>query len=99
MSRLISVVVAFGLAVVCFAQRTTELSGRVTDASQAVIANATVTVTNVDTSIERTTASNELGYYSVPLLPPGNYQITVKHDGFRPITRSGITLVVDQTAR
>ena len=99
MSRLISAVVAFGLATVCFAQRTTELSGRVTDASQAVIANAAVTVTNVDTRAERTTLSNDLGYYTVPLLPPGNYQITVQHDGFRPITRSGITLVVDQTAR
>ncbi len=99
MSRLISALIALALAAVCVAQRTTEVSGRVTDASQAVITNATVTVTNVDTSIERTTASNELGYYSVPLLPPGNYQITVKHDGFRPITRSGVTLVVDQTAR
>jgi hypothetical protein len=87
------------LAPACFAQRTTEVSGRVTDASQAVITNAIVTVTNVDTSVDRTTASNELGYYSVPLLPPGNYQITVQHPGFRPITRSGITLVVDQTAR
>jgi Carboxypeptidase regulatory-like domain/TonB-dependent Receptor Plug Domain len=99
MSRLISATVALGLAAICFAQRTTEVSGRITDASQAVITNATVTVTNVDTRIERTTASNELGYYTVALLPPGNYQITVQHEGFRPITQSGITLVVDQTAR
>lgn len=99
MSRLIFAVVAFGVATVCFAQRTTELSGRVTDASEAVIANVKVTVTNVDTRVERTTVSNDLGYYTVPLLPPGNYQISVQHDGFRPITRSGITLVVDQTAR
>jgi hypothetical protein len=54
---------------------------------------------NVDTRIERSTASNDLGYYTVPLLPPGNYEIFVRHDGFRPITRSGITLVVDQAAR
>jgi hypothetical protein len=99
MSRLISATAALSLSAVCFAQRTTEVSGRITDASGAVITNATVTVTNVDTGVERTTASNELGYYSVPLLPPGNYQITVQHQGFRPITRSGITVVVDQTAR
>jgi outer membrane receptor protein involved in Fe transport len=99
MSRVIFAVAAFGLAAVCFAQRTSELNGRVTDASQAVIANAAVTVTNVDTRVERTTVSNDLGYYTVPLLPPGNYQITVQHEGFRPITHSGITLVVDQTAR
>jgi hypothetical protein len=95
MSRLIPSVVALGLATVCFAQRTTELSGRVTDASQAAIANAAVTVTNVDTRVERATLSNDLIYYSAPLLPPGNYQIGVQHDSFRPITRSGITLVVD----
>jgi hypothetical protein len=99
MSRSISAVIAFGLAAVCFAQRTSELSGRVTDASQAVIANTKVTITNVDTRVERATMSNELGYFTAPLLSPGNYQITVQHDGFRPITRSGITLVVDQTAR
>jgi hypothetical protein len=64
MSRLLSAFLALGLSAVCFAQRTTELSGRVTDASQAVITNAMVTVTNVDTRVERTTLSNDLGYYS-----------------------------------
>ena len=41
MFRLISAVVVFGLATVCFAQRTTELSGRITDASQAVMSSLT----------------------------------------------------------
>lgn len=99
MSRLISAVIVFGFATTCVAQRNTEVSGRITDTSQAVIANATVTITNIDTRVERSTLSNELGYYTAPLLPPGNYEITVQHDGFRPITRSGIKLVVDQTAR
>jgi len=51
MSRLLTALLTLGLGAICFAQRTTEVSGRVTDASQAVIANATVTVTNVDTRV------------------------------------------------
>jgi hypothetical protein len=89
MSRPIFAIVPLAMAAICFAQRTTEVSGRITDASQAVIANAAVTITNVDTRVERATVSNELGYYAVPLLSPGEYQITVLHEGFRPITRSG----------
>src|SRR5262249_2224483 len=43
--------------------------------------------------------SNDLGNYTIPLLNPGNYQISATKDGFRPISRSGITLHVDQAIR
>ncbi len=100
MSRtLLGTALAVSLAGICLGQRTTELSGRITDATEGVIVGATVAVTNVDTGIERKTESNQLGYYTVPLLPPGNYQIFVQHEGFRTSSRSGITLVVDQAAR
>ena len=55
------------------AQRTTQLTGRVTDASAAVIPNAEISVTNEDTGIRRETKTNELGYFVVPLLQPGRY--------------------------
>ena len=76
-----------------------EITGRVTDSSQAIVPNAELEVTNVDTGIRWRTVSNESGYYTVPLLPPGNYRITVRLQGFKPITRSGVTLVVNQVAR
>ena len=88
-----------GLAGVSLGQRTTQLVGRITDPSGSVIPSAAIDVTNVDTGVQRKTTSNELGYYTVPLLPPGSYRITVQKEGFRPISRSGITLVVDQAAR
>ena len=83
-----------------FAQQSTaQLTGLVTDASGAVVQNADVSVINEATGIKRDTLSNELGYYTVPLLPPGRYRITAAHPGFRPLTRSGITLEVNQAAR
>ena len=83
-----------------FAQRTNaQLTGVVSDATGAVIPRAEIVVANDDTKIARNTVTNQLGYYTVPLLPPGNYRISVRKQGFRPIERTGITLQVDQVAR
>lgn len=83
-----------------FGQSTTsQMTGVVKDPSGASIAGAKVTITNLDTGIERTGSSNELGYYTAALLQPGNYKITCQKEGFRQLTRSGITLTVDQVAR
>ena len=76
-----------------------QITGRVTDPAGANIANADVQVTNTDTAIVRATKTSETGYYTVPLLPPGPYKVSVTANGFRPVTQSNITLVVDQTAR
>jgi len=82
------------------AQRTTaEIVGTITDSSGGTITQAQVNVINQDTGIRRGVSTNELGNYSVPLLPPGSYRITVQYQGFHPVTRTGITLAVDQTAR
>jgi hypothetical protein len=79
--------------------QTSQLTGRITDASSAVVAGASVTAANTETGISRKTASNDEGYYTVASLPPGNYRITVQMDGFKPISQDGVTLVVDQVAR
>lgn len=76
-----------------------QISGRITDASQAVVPDASVVVANVKTGIERNTTSNQQGYYNVPFLNPGSYRISVLGDGFKPIRRDGIQLSVDQVAR
>jgi hypothetical protein len=80
-------------------QRNTQMTGRVADPSDAIIPEANVTIINEDTGIRRETTTNELGYYVVPLLQPGRYRVTVQKEGFRPISRAGITLEVDQMAR
>jgi len=60
---------------------------------------AEITAINVDKGIERRTMSNDAGYYTVSLLPPGNYRISVRKDGFRSVSGSAIPLAVDQIAR
>ncbi|MCW5962878.1 MAG: TonB-dependent receptor [Bryobacterales bacterium] len=79
--------------------QTAQVTGRVTDSTSAVVVNASIEVTNVDTGIQRTTVSNSGGTYTLPLLPPGQYTVSAGADGFRTEVRQGITLAVDQTAR
>jgi len=78
---------------------TSQITGVVRDPTNAVIANAQVTISNLDTGIERTVSSNEFGYYTIALLLPGNYKVTCQREGFRQLTRGGLTLAVDQVSR
>src|SRR5215813_11863474 len=100
MKPLISMLLFTAIGVTAaFAQRTTQLTGRISDPTDAVVEGADVIVTNQDTGIRRETKSNELGYFVVPLLQPGRYEVSVQKAGFRSVRRSGITLEVDQAAR
>ncbi len=85
------------LASNAFAQTAT-LTGRVTDSTGAVIPGVSVAATNLATSVERVTRTNEVGYYAIPLLPPGSYRISVTQDGFKSVSRAGVILEVDQKA-
>src|SRR5262252_9675003 len=74
------------------------IEGTVTDASGAVVPNAKVKVVNLDTGLEREATTNEKGLYHAPLLPVGNYQVTVTQAGFNTYVQSGITLSAGQAA-
>jgi len=74
------------------------IEGTVTDQSGAVVANAKLKLTNLDTGIERELATNEAGFYRAPLLPLGRYEITVTQTGFNKFVQSGVTLSAGQTA-
>jgi outer membrane receptor protein involved in Fe transport len=78
---------------VLFAQNA-QVGGRVTDPSGAVIPGTEISVVNADTGVERKTASNDEGYYAVPLLQPGRYRLTAQKEGFKPLSRDGILLQV-----
>ncbi|MBX5495544.1 MAG: TonB-dependent receptor [Bryobacteraceae bacterium] len=76
-----------------------EITGEIRDATGAVIAGATVTVTNLNTNATRTAVSNEAGVYSFPLLVPGSYSAKVEKVGFKSATRSQFDVQVQQSAR
>jgi hypothetical protein len=71
-------------AVPAWAQSTSTgtVAGSVSDASGAVVAGATVTMTDIATSTQRTTTSNATGRYIVVDVNPGMYNVTVAKAGF-----------------
>ncbi|HET8781742.1 MAG TPA: carboxypeptidase regulatory-like domain-containing protein, partial [Pyrinomonadaceae bacterium] len=56
--------------------------GTVTDPSGAVVPNATITVRNTSTGLERSTSTDVDGNYTVPELPIGNYEVRIERTGF-----------------
>lgn len=73
---------------------TASLSGRITDATDAVLPGATVTLTNVSTNQSRTVTTNEEGIYRFVGVPPGGYTLQAELQGFATLTRPDITLNV-----
>ena len=86
---------------VTFAQQSASsgLVGLVTDATDAAIPGATVTVTNVGTNAQRTTITDAEGRFSIPALPPATYDIRVELQGFRTAELPNFVLRQGETAR
>ncbi len=70
------------------------LSGTLTDPSGSGVPNATVSIKNTATGIARAVATDETGFYSVPNLTPGVYEVTFSAEGFSTKVETGITLTV-----
>jgi hypothetical protein len=78
-----------------WAQATAELSGRVTDESDAVLPGVTVTATQTDTGFTRTVVTDSAGAWVMPNLPTGPYRLEVSLQGFRTYLQTGIVLQVE----
>jgi hypothetical protein len=70
------------------------VSGTITDATGAVIAGAEISVRNTDTGIIRNTTADSAGFYTLPNLNPGPYEIKVAAKGFNTAVQSNLTLAV-----
>ena len=92
---LITIALCLAGALTCNAQLTgSGISGTVTDPRGAVIPKAKISVINGGTGIIRTGSSNDDGFYNVPDLVPGNYDITITAGGFSATSHKGIVLTV-----
>jgi hypothetical protein len=70
------------------------VSGRVQDASRAVVPGVSVAAKNVSTDVTLSALSNRDGYYTFTNLIPGKYTITARQTGFKNLERNGIALQV-----
>src|SRR6202171_2447419 len=89
------VILSAAPSVMAQANRAT-ITGTVTDSSGAVVTGVEVTASNNDTKVATKTISNDKGIYSLLNLPPGNYAVTAKRDGFKTVDFPYVTLIVDQ---
>ena len=80
------------------AQVSATLSGRVTDSTGSVVAEATVTANDVKTGVSRTAVTNQAGQYEIVALPVGRYEVRATKQGFADGTRTGISVSVGQDA-
>lgn len=90
---------AWSLAIAAQVTGVATLQGVVTDNSNAVLANAEITVTNLDTGLAAKATTNEAGLYRVPALNPGRYSVEAKANGFAAARVNETRLEVGQTAR
>ncbi len=68
--------------------------GTVSDPAGAAIAEATVTVRNVDTGLTRSTITDTTGTFFISELPIGTYELTAQKSGFQTATVTGLRVEV-----
>jgi len=68
------------------------ISGTVRDPSGNVVPKTSVTVREVNTGLVYQTRSDSSGYFTLPVLPVGHYELIAQADGFRGYQRKDIVL-------
>src|SRR6185312_8844207 len=76
---------------------TSSLIGTVVDPADAAVVGAPVTLTDVATKAERTATTDSSGTYRFLSLDPGTYNVTVKANGFKAVTQTGIVISASET--
>src|ERR1051325_5127662 len=98
-------VVALSVALVAAAGASAQTTGAativgtVTDSTGAVVPAAKVTVVNTETNFQFAGLMNQDGYYYVPYLRPGTYNVTIEAPGFKKYVREGLELRTNDQPR
>ena len=87
------------LSPMSFAQTSGTIQGTVTDDTGAVIPGADVLVANIETGVESSVSTNEVGFYTLPGLNQGLYSVTCSSEGFSSKEFPEVRLEVQQTMR
>ncbi len=73
------------------------LDGHITDQGGAVVPQVQVTTKNLATGVERTTTTNDAGYYLMSFLPLGEYEITASATGFATVIAERVAVTLNKT--
>lgn len=93
----LTILICIGTAMSQAQSNAADLQGSVRDQNGAVVANASVTVRNAGTNLEREATTNDDGYYKIVNLPPGDYSITVKAANYKTAVIPAVKLTIGQT--
>ncbi len=72
------------------------LAGRITDEQAAALPGVTVVATHVETGTKSETVTDASGFYTFPLLPPGDYSVAAELTGFARMLRDRVPLGAGQ---
>ena len=81
------------------AQQSATLAGTVHDATGGGVEGATLSLLNEQTGESFAGVTQASGYYTIPLIKPGNYALTAEAPGFKQYTRKGLRLETGASAR
>src|SRR5258708_15787566 len=88
-------ILALLVAPVLHAQSTgASLSGRVTDPSKSLIADAKITAISTNTNVRYETTTNGSGEYHLASLAPNSYRIEIEKQGFKKLIQPDVVLYV-----
>ncbi len=92
-----SLALCFGMSVAA-QQISGSIRGAVVDPSGAAVAGASVTASQTETGLTRTSTTGRSGEFVILELPVGHYRLQVDGKGFQKYTQQGIILDVNETA-
>lgn len=94
---LAALAVAIGCGPRAWAQTVTgTLSGRVVDSSGAIMPGVKIQVKNEQTDLGREAVTNAEGYYQIPFLPLGSYQVSASLSGFQMVEKTGVVIELNR---
>ena len=90
----------FSFSGLAFAQiRSATIVGQILDSSGAQITEVDIVVREVNTNATYNFKTSAAGDYTIPYLPAGQYEVSARKTGFKPVLQRGINLTTSQSAR
>jgi Carboxypeptidase regulatory-like domain len=96
---LAALVVVIFVSAISWASITGSISGVVTDKSGAVISGASVVATDTLTGVQTKVKTDAKGFYSLPALAVGTYELEISQVGFKTFRQTGLVIDANSALR